>query len=83
MAVAERGWFSITAISPKISPGPSCENTRCSFPSTKCAISTRPSLDDIDAIARVAFAKNFPPGGELPFLGDAAQALQFVRHSDP
>ena len=34
--------------------------------------------DDIDAIARVAFVKNLLPGGKLPFLRDAAQALPFA-----
>ena len=44
MAVAERGTCSMTAISPKISPGPSWEKTRRVLPPTNPEISTSPSL---------------------------------------
>ena len=38
----------------------------------------QPVLDEINAVAGVAFAGKFPAGGEMPFLGDPAQGLQFV-----
>ena len=38
----------------------------------------QPVLDKIDAIAGIVFMENLGLGGEMPFLGDKAQRLQFI-----
>ena len=38
----------------------------------------QPVLDEINAVAGVAFAENPALGGKMPFLGDKPQCLQFI-----
>ena len=57
-AVAERGRSSMTAISPKISPGPSREKTRRSLPLTGRYFH-QPVFDEINAVAGLRLPENF------------------------
>ena len=78
-AQAERGLFSITAISPNQSPGPTCANTsRTSWP-TSPEISTHAFLHHVNPVALVPFLEDFLARRELLLAGDLAQSLQLRR----
>ena len=78
VAVAERGRCSITAISPKISPGPKLGKDAPGAGADEAGNFHQPVFDKINAIAGIVFAENLTAGGEMPFLGDKTQCLQFI-----
>ncbi len=77
-ALAERGLFSSTAISPKISPGCACERLAGRFGRPAPEICTCAILDHVNAVAAVPFLENFLAGGKYAFLRGLTQCLQLA-----